>query len=192
MKRLLIAALLLASSGTLGWPSASKTILPDGGAAPKRTGTDPQPNGVGSVAFSPDGSKLAWGLPFGGTRLRDLENDQEITLRERGYLAFSPDGQTLAIVDDWNSGTIIRLWDAETGQQKATLKGPPDQWNSAAAFSPDGPLASGSYDGTILLWDMPPFITDPSEITAVTSVERAVPAASGLDAIAPNPFNTAT
>ncbi len=178
--------------GTLGWPSASKvTISPDGGA-PKRTELPPQPSGVGTVAFTPDGSKLAWGLPFGGTtRLWDLDRDQESTLRDRGYVAFSPDGQTLAIADDWNSDTIIRLWDAETGQHKATLKGPLNDRTHSIAFSPDGTLASAGKGG-ILLWDMSPFITDHSEITVVSAVGPAVPVVSGLDAIAPNPFNTTT
>ncbi len=76
---------------------------------------------------------------------------------------------------------------------KATLKGPLNTDKiTSVAFSPDGTLASASYDGTILLWDLSPFITDPSDVTVVSAVEPAVPAASGLDAIAPNPFNTTT
>ena len=149
--------------------------------------------GIGTVSFSPDGSKLAWGLDWGyGTRLWDLASNRQMTLQDTGPVAFSPDGLTLAIgPSDVDSGnTIIRLWDAETGQHKATLEGPPSKSNFLA-FSPDGTLASASHDG-ILLWDLPPSITDPSEITAVSVVGPAVPANSGLDAIAPNPFNATT
>ena len=47
----------------------------------------------------------------------------------------------------------------DTGQQKASLTGHTSSVYSVA-FSPDGQtLASGSWDGTILLWDMSPYIT---------------------------------
>ena len=147
--------------------------------------------GNSSVSFSPDGSKLAYGV-HKATALLDMDSRQGlITIRDRGEVAFSPDGHTLAIGNDCEP--VIRLWDVETGQHKATLKGhlsTADKINSIA-FSPDGTLASASDDG-ILLWDMSPFVTDPSEITVVSAVEPAVPSASGLDAIAPNPFNTTT
>ena len=56
------------------------------------------PIGVGTVSFSLDGSKFAWGLELDyGTRLWDRDSDQQITLRETGHVAFSPDGLTLAI-----------------------------------------------------------------------------------------------
>ena len=97
------------------------------------------------------------------------------------------------IPDPPPGNTIIRLWDAETGQHKATLEDSLTESNiHSIAFSPDGTfLASASNDG-IRLWDMSPFITDPSDVTVVSAVEPAVPFVSGLDAIAPNPFNTTT
>jgi len=52
----------------------------------------------------------------------------------------------------------IRLWNVVTDENIDTFWGdPPDV--PALAFSPDGTLlASGSYNGTLLLWDLKPYI----------------------------------
>ena len=74
---------------------------------------------------------------------------------------FSPCGKYLAVGAQWQKGqewTSIYLLDVNTGENIHTFLGhPTDVWS--LDFSRDGKLlASGSYDGTILLWDVKPYI----------------------------------
>ncbi len=51
---------------------------------------------------------------------------------------------------------LTRLWRVADGTLLATLTGHTDQVTSVA-FAPDGQtLASGSWDGTVRLWGVPP------------------------------------
>ena len=61
----------------------------------------------------------------------------------------------------WREGMekmLICLWEVETGKQIVTFRGHPTDVH-ALAFSPDNTLlASASYDGSILLWDLTPYL----------------------------------
>ena len=109
-----------------------------------------------SIAFAPDGERLAAGDSNGDIHVYDVAAGRllHIFSGHCGWvtsLAFSPDGGLLA-----SGGTdhAVRLWDVDSGQCLKIL----DQHTSeiwAVEFSPTGHLlASGSDDATIRLWDV--------------------------------------
>ena len=111
-----------------------------------------------NLAFSPDGTKLATigYLAKEGIRLWDPKTGKELPPIEncgygRRYLAFSPDGKTLAMAGNSHA---IRLWDVESREELPQFAGHFSPVLSVV-FSPDGKtLASRSSDTTMRLWDL--------------------------------------
>ncbi|TAL67629.1 MAG: choice-of-anchor D domain-containing protein, partial [Bacteroidetes bacterium] len=112
-------------------------------------------NFVNSVAFSPDGTRLAscssdktiklWDI-ISGTEIQTFPGQNSVS-----SIAFSPDGSMLA---SGHGDSTVKLWDINSGIEIRTFSGH-TRSISSVAFCPDGlKLASGSYDKTIKLWDI--------------------------------------
>ncbi len=114
-----------------------------------------QHDGFVYMALSPDGKHLAladgndlyvWEVATGRECLRLADFAGR-------FLAFSPDGRTLA-AKDFDS-EFIELWEITSGRQRLALLGQSSFESAPLCFSPDGrTLASGSDDTTIMLWDV--------------------------------------
>lgn len=119
-------------------------------------------NEVSSLVFSPDGKTLVSGDPkirFWNvqTGLAKQVFSRHSNLRKLNPLApatFSPNGKILATTGGQSS---ILLWNANTGKPIHNFVGHGyEKWLTSLIITPDGNrLASGSSDGTILLWDLP-------------------------------------
>ncbi len=144
---------------TLASGSEDKTVRLWDVATGAGKGVLGRPREVLSVAFSPDGQTLASGSADHTVRLWDVATGVEKGILEShdGRVAgvtFSPDGKTLAS----GSGQTVRLWDVATGAEKGVLKGH-TLGVDGVAFSPDGKtLATVSFDKTVRLWDIRPYM----------------------------------
>lgn len=114
-----------------------------------------EPTGVLAVAFSPDGTMVAFGCVDRSLKLLHASSG-EVTSALAGHegpvraIAFSPDGRTIA------SGSYdksVRLWDVDSATLRQTLTGHTERISSVK-FSPDGTLlASASSDRQARLWN---------------------------------------
>ena len=113
-----------------------------------------------ALAFSPGGIFLAHGHHRDGIVLwhvtpTDIKEHSRIR-SQRGFsdvLTFSPNGKILLEPKSIGWQNLIQLWDVETGTDLGTLSGHTEEIETLV-FSHDGKiLASGSEDGTVLLWD---------------------------------------
>jgi WD40 repeat protein/serine/threonine protein kinase len=109
------------------------------------------------LAFSPDGKTLATCDGTQPTRFWDTASGREIGSfnRRSNLVAFFSDGKTLVTQKPRpdSQGGDLELWDLETGEERATLRGGPNEDFNTVAIAPDGKaVAAGSTAQTVRLW----------------------------------------
>jgi WD40 repeat protein len=107
------------------------------------------------VSFHPDGRRVAAICNLEGiAKVWDIESGQELqTLRGVSglSLSFSPDEAWLACA---GSTREVKLWNATTWEEDSILRGPTGEIRTLAFSHDSRRLASLSYDGELLVWDL--------------------------------------
>jgi WD40 repeat protein len=140
------------------------------------------PGAVWSVAFSPDGARLATSGEEGAAKVWDSSTGQELWAASDHTgavygLAFSADGRLLATAGEEG---IVRVWsispDAETSPKKLRRHYEHEGPAYAVAFSPDGTrLAAAGGDGVVKLWSLSPSsAASGEELASLTAHNGAV------------------
>src|SRR5262249_22356907 len=115
-----------------------------------------QTHAVRSVAFSPDGGRLAF-TSGDVVKIWDLSRSggAREALSLRGHtdlvrcLAFTSDGKRLA---SGGYDKAVKVWDCETGKELFTLHGHTDPVNGLAFIRDNALLATGGWDRTVRVW----------------------------------------
>ncbi|KZP12137.1 WD40 repeat-like protein, partial [Athelia psychrophila] len=136
--------LAVTNSTRTHWPSCEQVI-------------EGHTDNVRSVAFSPDGERIASGSYDQTIRIWDARTGKVVAGPFWGHtdyvrsVALSPDGERVA---SGSNDQTIRVWDVNTGKLIAGPFNGHTNGVSSIAFSPNGELVvSGSYDQTIRVWD---------------------------------------
>ena len=113
---------------------------------------------VNSVAFSPDGERLASAGGDGTIKVWNSRTGEVVQTLDANTdfvysVAFHPDGKHLAAA---GADREVRVWDLTTGKTVFTCPGYGGAYYGTAygvAFSPDGRRLAAGSDGAVKIWD---------------------------------------
>ena len=134
---------------------------------------------VVSVAFSADGLPLAFGGLWRRVELWEVATSSRIGVFSGEHTgsassaALSPDGRVVVIGESTpRDNTWVEVWDVVTGENTAILKSHSNVVTSVA-YSLDRPIfATGSTDGTVLVWDMQLILPHPRSMSKLAGDEQ--------------------
>ncbi|KAF7968066.1 hypothetical protein HWV62_32049 [Athelia sp. TMB] len=143
---------------------------------------------VCTVAFSPDGRRIASGSALGAILIWDSQTGEIVAGPFQGHehiihaVAYSPDGVRIA---SGSNDAAVRIWDTQTGD---VILGPLTRHTrsvTSVTFSPDGKrIASGSEDHTVRAWDAQTGDAVGTPMTGHTAIVNTVAFSPGGDVIA--------
>ena len=111
-----------------------------------------EPSGVRAIAVHTPSRTVAWSVAATAVRVWQTQTLQPRTIgldHAAPAIAFHPDGQRLAVVQEWS----VRFFGFPSLDPLHTLKGHTGRV-SAIAFSPNGHrFVTGSWDQTVRYWD---------------------------------------
>jgi WD40 repeat protein len=157
----------LTSGGRLGGDAGGEVVIRDSHTGREVAAIRPLDTAVSSLAYSPDGKRLATGLWGGRVVVWEVARMAPALTLGDGTppnpvwsVAFSGDSKRLAAAC-W--GGLVRVWSLASGRECQTLKGPAGQ-AVRVSFSPNGGWLAyaglwrrdarpGPYEGEIILWD---------------------------------------